>query len=253
MLQPETYIILGANSAIGSELAKSIAPKVQQLILFYHQRKERIVDLVAPNIWQYPVDITNFNDFMGIIHQLKQEFKAQDLGAVYLPTIRSFDHQPLLNTDLKLTREIIDVNFLGAIHFLKSILSLDTVNSQRIVLLGSNVSKIGLPNGSVYAATKAAIANLTKSVAQEVGYRNILINTVSPGPVITADQSFDQEYQEFRENYFATQKKFTCLNRLAEIDDVCALIKFLTSLENKHITGEEIFITGGVRSTPHVI
>jgi NAD(P)-dependent dehydrogenase (short-subunit alcohol dehydrogenase family) len=112
-------------------------------------------------------------------------------------------------------------------------------------MIGSNVSRVGLKNGSVYAATKAAVANLVRSVALEEGSYNTLINTVSPGPVETVNNDFDPAYCEFRRDYFANQLKLTSLGRLATVDDVCQTIIFLTSMANSHITGEEIFITGG--------
>jgi 3-oxoacyl-[acyl-carrier protein] reductase len=145
---------------------------------------------------------------------------------------------------------------IGAVHFLKAVLSVVKIPTTRpfkreelnyctrIVMVGSNVSRSGLKYGSVYAATKAALANLVKSVAMEEGLSNVLINTVSPGPVATDSKEFGEEYKSFRNDYFETQKALNSLNRVAETCDVCHLIKFLTSLENKHITGEEIFVAG---------
>jgi len=250
--QPETFIIYGANSAIGSELAKNILPEVNTLVLFYNDKTDKISDLLKNNkVISFKSDI---RDYDNLLDQITYLSKSNHIGAVYLPTIRSYDHKPLYETSLYLTKEIIDVNLVGAIHFLKAMLNysnqrtnetLDEL-SMRIVLIGSNVTRTGLKNGSVYSATKAAMANLARSVAMEVGINNTLINVISPGPVIAENQTFKGDYSEFRKQYFETQKGLTSLNRLAEINDVCLMIKYLTSLENKHLTGEEIFLTGGV-------
>ena len=244
---PDFFIVYGANSFIGSEFAKMIRPEVKKLILFYPKKTDKIAELLpAENVKAIQSDILDFNDFKKKIHDLREENCINNLGAVYFSTYRSVDHKPLGETGLDLTKNIIDVNLFGAIHFLKGIFSINqSVASTRIVMLGSHVSRIGLKNGSVYAATKAAIANLTRSVAMEEGIHNTLINTVSPGPVETDNKDFSAEYTKFRQEYFDTQLRLTSLKRLASVSEICQLIMFLTSMENKHITGEELFITGG--------
>ncbi|MCL1827682.1 MAG: SDR family oxidoreductase [Candidatus Cloacimonetes bacterium] len=249
--QPKTYVIYGANSAIGSELAKSVLPDVNDLVLFYHDKTDNIQSILShEKVTSFKYDI---KDFEGIIEQVNHIKKDRHFAAVYLPTMRSYDAKPLFETSLYLTKDIIETNFLGAIHFLKAMITLMPARakeslaelSMRIVMLGSNVTRTGLKNGSVYAASKAAIANLCRSVAMEEGVNNILINTISPGPVLTDNSGYKGEYLEYRKEYFENQKAATSLNRLAEIQDVCQAIKFLTSMENQHITGEEIFLTGG--------
>jgi len=246
MILPETYFICGANSVIGSEFAKYIHNKNQHLILFYHQKTDRINDLLDLGVASFQVDITDFTAFQNKIRLLSASYNFQNIGAVFFPAVRSYDHKPLRETSEDLVKEIIKVNLWGAVNFLQGILALPNVESTRIVLFGSYVSKTGLKNGSIYAATKAALANLTKSVAQEEGPNKVLINTVSPGPVETDQDCFSEDYLQFRKEYYATQKKNSCLNKIADIKDICTLVRFLTSFENNHITGEEIFITGGL-------
>ena len=250
MRQAETYVIYGANSFIGSELAKMMLPDVKNLVLFYHERFDRIKDLIGlDKVRVYQSDVRDYEDLVGKMKIVYSEFGIGDLGVVYLPAVRSFDSKALAETSLELSREIVEVNLMGAVHFLKAVTSPlpppEMRGDLRIVMVGSNVSRSGLKNGSVYAATKAAVANLVKSVAMEVGDRNVLINTVSPGPVETDGKGFSEEYIRFRKEYFETQKALTSLNRVATAGEVCSLIRFLTSTENNHITGEELFVTGG--------
>jgi NAD(P)-dependent dehydrogenase (short-subunit alcohol dehydrogenase family) len=247
MRQPETYVIYGANSCIGSELARAVLPDVKDLILFYHEKTGRIEDLFANGkVRAFQSDVREFEDFQEKMKKIHAEMELKDVGVVYLPAIRSYDHRPLSGADLNVVKEIIDTNFLGSINFLKAVLPLNkSAQSLRIVMMGSNVSRTGLKNGSVYAATKSAVSNLVRSVAMEEGCRNTFINTVSPGPVETDNSGYDSGYAQFRKEYFETQKALTSLNRVASAVDVCSLIRFLTSPENNHITGEELFVTGG--------
>jgi len=117
--------------------------------------------------------------------------------------------------------------------------------SGRIVLFGSNVSRIGLKNGSAYAASKAAIANICRSVSIEEAENKILINTISPGPVKIVDAHFSEEYQEFRQKYYQEQLQQIPMKRLVNFNDIYGVCKFLISEENSYMTGEEIFLTGG--------
>ena len=253
MKQPKTYIIYGANSCIGAELAKMILPLVENLVLFYHERSDRIESLMNhEKVKIIQSDVCKFVDLVYRFKKVSEEIDVSDLGVVFLPAVRSQDMMSLKETSMELTKEIINVNFIGAVHFLKAVLGILNTSptstadggSARIVMVGSDVSQSGLKNGSIYAATKSAMANLVKSVAMEEGLSNVLINTVSPGPVATFNSYFDEEYTRFRKEYFETQKALTSLNRVAEVVDICNLIMFLTSIENKHISGEEIFIRG---------
>ena len=253
--QPNSYLIYGANSSIGAELARNVAGNVEHLVLFYHKKTDKIKDLFSySNVHAVQSDIRDFEDLSKKLKDVYTKWNITDLAAVYLPAIRSYDHKPLDETSLELSKNIIEVNFLGAVHFLKGIMGLrklksstDTLSpsSIRFVLLGSNVSRIGLKNGAIYAASKAALGNLSRSVAIEMGRRNILINTVSPGPVETDDLNISEDYTLFRKEYFETHKALSSLNKVGSVFEICSLILFLTSLENTHITGEEIFITGG--------
>ena len=262
MKQPDTFLIYGANSCIGAELSRKVLPEVNNLILFYHEKTDKIKELFSDNkVHPFSSDIRDYKDFILKLENIFTKINTKNLGAVYLPAIRSYDHKPIVETSLEITKEIIDVNFVGAVHFLKGLIKMRTEEfkvkqeefqnslfssyTTKLVLLGSNVSRTGLKNGSVYSATKAAIANLTRSVAMEIGHQNIFVNTISPGPIETNNSDYSVEYKKFRDEYFETQKNFTSLNKVASIDEVNSLICFLTSLDNTHLTGEEIFITGG--------
>lgn len=246
----DTYIIGGANSAIAVDTISRIIPYIKRLILLYHNNRDLLDNMLRnfnknelPQIDFISADITNYQELSDKFSDINI---TTNFAGCYYSTIRSYDHKSLYETDLFVTKDIIDTNLFGAIHFLKLLLKFSRkVQQSNYVLLGSNISKNGLKNGSIYAATKAAVSNLTKSVAQEEGVNNVLINTVSPGPVETNNSSFSPDYKAFRQNYFNDKREKTALHRLAQPKDISELIIFLTSLNNKHITGEEIFITGG--------
>ncbi len=98
-----------------------------------------------------------------------------------------------------------------------------------------------LPKYGAYAATKAAVEQLTRIFAREVGKRSITANTVSPGPVDT---------ELFRTGKTAADIErmmaMAALNRLGEPDDIAQVVLFLVSDEARWITGQNIGVNGGI-------
>ena len=115
----------------------------------------------------------------------------------------------------------------------------------KIVLFGSNVTRIGLPFGSAYSASKAALANIARTLAAEEAQNNIIVNIISPGPVKIDDSHFSESYRKFREEYYRKNLREIPLQRCASFEDLFGLCNFLLSAENSYITGEEFFVTGG--------
>jgi NAD(P)-dependent dehydrogenase (short-subunit alcohol dehydrogenase family) len=89
-----------------------------------------------------------------------------------------------------------------------------------------------------YAATKAALHSLTRTVAAEVGPYGIRCNTVAPGLVWT-------KFLEKNEEQFRSEIEKTPLRRFGYPDDVADVIAFLASEESRFITGETIVVSGG--------
>ncbi|MCB5250799.1 MAG: SDR family oxidoreductase [Candidatus Cloacimonadales bacterium] len=238
-------LIIGANSNIGAFLAKQFYND-HELILHYHRNQERIKSLIEGNgVKTIQFDICNYTDIKDSFTKLFSEKKDIPDAVIFCSTERSKDFQKLAESDSKLIDSIINTNFNGLCYSLNILIPfLRKKNGARIVLFGSNVSRIGLKNGSVYAATKAAVSSIARSIAIEEAENNIFINVVSPGPVQIDNSQFSPEYRKFREEYYMQQSEKIPLGRVANFEDIYHTIDFLL-FKNSYITGEEIFITGG--------
>jgi len=238
-----TALIIGANSNIGSFLAEKLLENSCDLILHYHKNRDRI-DKLFPlqNVMHFSCDIKNEADFREAFTALE---KTPDI-LIVCSAVRSSDFSALAESDSRVCHEIIETNIMGTYNVLKVIIPLmRKLEASHIVLFASNVSRIGLENGAIYSASKAAIANLCRSVAKEEAKHNILINAVSPGPVEIDSSHFSHEYQNFRKDYYLKQTQQIPLKKTAQMDDIWHSVSFLISPDNRYITGEEIFITGG--------
>jgi len=248
-MKGKAIIITGANGAIGSFLTAEYLKRGCLVFALIHNHKDRIsplIDKFPDKLVVKECDLTNYDVVKSVFREFIDQFGFIPRKLIHTSAVRSSDFSILTNTDPKRWYSIVQMNIFSCYNLLHIILPFyqkDRVG--KIVLIGSNISRTGLKNGSAYAVAKGALANLARTIALEYGQDNILINVLSPGAV-QADQShFDQDYRRFREDYFQKELKNTPLRKLVQPIDILNSCDFLLSDKNNLISGEEIFITGG--------
>jgi 3-oxoacyl-[acyl-carrier protein] reductase len=136
---------------------------------------------------------------------------------------------------------VLSINLTGAFLALQLVLpGMLKERWGRIINMASVVGQSGNPGQANYVASKAGIIGLTKTLAQELGSRNITVNAVAPG-FIETDMTAKLP-QEVRERMLAA----TALKRGGTPDDVAAAVAFLASDEAAYITGHVINVNGGM-------
>ena len=105
----------------------------------------------------------------------------------------------------------------------------------RIITIGSVVASTGNPGQTNYSATKAGVLGFTKSLARELGPRNITVNCISPGGI------FANQDKEFVRKY----ENITPSGRMGNIKDLKSVLKFLIDENNTYINGQNIAVDGG--------
>lgn len=177
--------IIGASSGIGEALAYELASRGAVLALSARNEAslKAITDKLNSNEHKiFSFDVSNAEQFKRNAHAIRANLGRIDsiiyLSAVYFP-------QSLKALDLYQTKEMIDINLLGAFHCIQSVLPIFIEQQTgQIALCGSVAGYIGLPNGQPYSATKAAIQNLAESLYLE--HSDMLdIKLISPGFVKT--------------------------------------------------------------------
>ncbi|MBN2829425.1 MAG: SDR family oxidoreductase [Candidatus Cloacimonetes bacterium] len=243
-----TILITGANGNIGSYIAEYYASKGDTLHLLYHKSDERLLKLVNayPTIHYQTCDLVDLQQVETACAKLREASGSIPEIIIHTSSKRSTDFAEIETSSPELWYEIIKNNLFSVYNLLRVNLPLMKEHDYgRIVLFGSNVSRIGLPKGTAYAVSKAGIVNLVRSVAQELQDYNITINALSPGPIQIDDSHFSEEYREFRKRYYAKELNQIPKKRLAELDDIIHVCDFLTAENSSYISGEEFFVTGG--------
>jgi len=248
-MKNNAIIITGANGNVGSFFARKYCDMGENLILIIHKNDHRINDLIqdySDRIQAFQADLSDYSNLKTKLEKVITETNWKPDRLIHTATARSSVIKSLADSDPKLWKNIINANLVGTFNILKTTLKYFRQNKNgKIVLFGSNVSRIGLPKGTAYAASKAGIANIGRTLAAEEADSNIIVNTVSPGPIKIDDSQFSESYRKFRQEYYEVKLRETPLKRCASFQDIFGLCEFLLSKDNSYITGEEFFITGG--------
>ncbi|MDD4309359.1 MAG: SDR family NAD(P)-dependent oxidoreductase [Candidatus Cloacimonetes bacterium] len=242
-------LITGANSQIGSFLAKAYRAEGYQLLLLYHNRNDRLREFVSDaGCLLQPVDLGDPLAITTALDKSKKHFGCYPSSLIHCAAIRSSDAMPIEKTEPALFTKVFNTNVMSAYNVLQCIIPFMKENCQgRIVLFGSSVTRSGLKNGSAYAASKAAITNIVKSVAIEVAPYGILINAISPAPVETElEEDYSGEYLDFRKAYFKAHKESAPTGKLVTKQEIKLVVDMLISDVLQNLTGEEILLTGGI-------
>lgn len=233
-------MITGANSQIGSFLARQYEQEGRELILLYHTRDDRLKKIKSPLL---SVDLRDLEATQSLISKIEGSIGA----LIHCSAVRSVDNQALADTNPQDFKRVFDDNFYPAYHILRTVLPImRKQNFGRVILFSSDVTRSGLANGSAYAAAKAAIANLAKSAALENAKHNVLVNCIAPAPVDTVlEEDFSGSYLEFRKAYFAKHLANSAAEQLVSRAEIKQVADFLISADIRTLCGEEIFLTGG--------
>ena len=136
---------------------------------------------------------------------------------------------------------VVDANLTAAFRVVKrAARGLVKARSGRIVLMSSVVGLLGSAGQANYAASKAGLVGLARSIARELGSRAITVNVVAPGPVATDMTA------ALGDDRLAALTEMVPLGRMADPDEIAGVVAFLASADAAYITGAVIPVDGGL-------
>lgn len=183
-------------------------------------------------------DVSSFEDSEKMIKEIIDEFGRLDVLVNNAGITKDTLIMRMKKEDFE---SVINVNLIGTFNVTKNVVPyMMKQRFGRIINMASVVGISGNAGQSNYAASKAGIIGFTKSLAKELGSRNIAVNAVAPGYIQTA--MTDVLPDKVKEGILSSVP----LGRLGETKDVANLVKFLASPESSYITGQVINVDGGM-------
>ena len=242
-LTDKVAIVTGASRGIGEAIAKKISSCGAKIILIARNSDQLVAvkETIISNggiAESMAGDVSNLNSISEIVTNTFDKWGRIDILVNNAGIARDNIIMRMKEDDWD---SVMNINLKGCFNGIKSVARPMIKNKAgRIINITSVIGQIGNAGQSNYAASKAGIMGLTKSMAKELGSRNITVNAVAPG-YITTDMT-NELNDEVKE-----QMKFSIpLGRLGTPDDVANLVCFLASDEAGYITGQTFNVDGGM-------
>ena len=152
---------------------------------------------------------------------------------------------PFAQTDEALFDEVFNINVRGVYFTIQKALPLLN-DGASIIINSSVVNQTGTPNASVYAATKAAVRSFARTLTSELVERNIRVNVVSPGPIVTPLFGRTGLPQEAVDEFAKQIVAKVPMKRFGQPEEIAATVLFLATPEASYISGVDLNVDGGM-------
>ena len=241
----KTALVTGGSRGIGKAIALQLG-KSFNVVVGYSSSKDSgdkvVAEIINSGGTASPVeiDVTNIESIENAFTTIEKEYGGVDV-LVNNAGITKDNILPRLKEDD--WNDVIDTNLSGSYrtsqraikHMMKS-------KWGRIVYISSIVGMMGNQGQANYAASKAGLIGLSKSIAKEMGSRNITSNVIAPGYIETDMTAFLTDEQ--KDNIIEQLS----IKRIGKPEDIANIVSFLCTDESEYITGEVISVDGGITS-----
>jgi 3-oxoacyl-[acyl-carrier protein] reductase len=246
-LTGKVAVVTGASKGIGAAIAKQLAAEGAAVVVNYASSKEgadRVVADIKDRGGRAVAVQADMAKQSGIRHLFAEAVKAFGRLDVLVNNAGIYEFAPLENVTAEHFHKQFNLNVLGLLLASQEAIKHFRDAGGSIVNISSVVATTAPATGSVYSATKAAVDAVTRSLAKELGPRNIRVNAINPGLVETEGvQSAGLSSGDFREQIEGQ----TPLGRIGQPQDIGPAAVFLASNDSSWITGETLHIAGGFR------
>ncbi|MGA7214465.1 MAG: SDR family oxidoreductase [Terrimicrobiaceae bacterium] len=243
-LSEKIALVTGGSSGIGLATAKRFV--AEGAYVFITGRRQAELDAAAAEIGSNASairsDVADLADLDRLFDTIKQQKGRLDIlfanagGGAFVPlelvTEEHFD-------------KYFGINVKGTLFTVQKALPLMPAGSA-IIINGSMVSIKGFPAFGVYSATKAALRSFARTWSVDLKGRNIRVNVVSPGTVVTPGYKNELGLTDEQITQMTAQASATTpLGRVGTPDEIAKTVVFLASDDSSYVTGIELFVDGG--------
>jgi 3-oxoacyl-[acyl-carrier protein] reductase len=244
-LKGKVAVVTGASKGIGAAIATHLAADGASVVVNYASSKEgaeRVVKEINGNGGKaiaVQADVAKPADIRRLFDEAKKTFGSVD---VIVNNAGVYEFLPIEGVTPEHFRKQFDLNVLGLLLVTQEGIKHFGPAGGNVINISSVAATAGLPNASVYSATKAAVDAVTRSLAAELGPRKIRVNSINPGMIETEGlQAGGFLGGDFQKQMVAQ----TPLGRIGQPRDIGPVAVFLASSDSGWVTGETINVAGG--------
>ncbi|MCU5746712.1 3-oxoacyl-[acyl-carrier-protein] reductase [Staphylococcus sp. SQ8-PEA] len=240
----KNVLVTGASRGIGRSIALQFAEEGYNVAVNYAGNKDKaeavVEEIKAKGVDSFAIqtNVANPDEVKAMIKEVVSQFGSIDVLVNNAGITRD---NLLMRMKEHEWDDVIDTNLKGVFNCIQKVTpQMLRQKSGSIINLSSVVGSVGNPGQANYVATKAGVVGLTKSTARELASRNITVNAVAPG-FIVSDMT-DALSDELKEQMLDQIP----LKRFGEDQDIADTVTFLASDKAKYITGQTIHVNGGM-------
>lgn len=240
-------VVTGASKGIGASIAEHLAAEGAAVVVNYASSMGGAERVVAKIVEQggravaVQADVSQPADIERLFAETKQAFGKLD---ILVNNAGIYEFAPIEDVTPEHFHKQFNLNVLGLLLTTREAVKHFGADGGSIVNVSSVVATLAPPNTAVYSATKAAVNAVTRSLGQELGSRKIRVNAVNPGMIETeGTHGAGITESDFRKQVEAQ----TPLGRIGQPQDIAPAVVFLASSDSGWLTGETLYISGGMR------
>lgn len=246
MLKGKCAVITGSTRGIGKAIAIKYASLGCNIVINYKSENDEVnARELSDEICKLGVDtlivkanVGDFEEAKNLVEKAKEKFGKVDILVNNAGITK--DNLILIMNESDFDN-VINVNLKGSFNCLKAVTPIMLKQKHgKIINMASVVGVIGNPGQVNYCASKAGVIGMTKSLARELGSKNINVNAIAPGFI---DTDMTRVLSEDQKKNILSQVP---LKRLGLASDIANVAAFLASEDSDYITGQVIHVDGGM-------
>jgi len=244
-LEGKVALVTGGNSGIGLATAKRFREEGAKVVISGRNQKtlDEAVKQLGKDVLAVRADVSKSEDLARLYSTISQKLGKID---VLFANAGIYKFVPFETTSEALYDELFDINAKGVYFTIQK--ALPFLNDGASIVINTSIAgQIGLPFGSAYAATKAALRSFTRSLAASLVDRKIRVNAVSPGPINTPEGFARTGLPQEQLDQMVTDIVGKVpMKRIGQPSEIASAVAFLASTDASFITGSEIAVDGGL-------
>lgn len=245
-LKDKVAVITGSSKGIGAGMAKEYAREGAKVVVNYSASKES-ADKVVEEIIQnggtaiaIQADISKITDIRRLFEETKKAYGRLD---ILVNNASVWRYEKLEDISEETFQLQISTGLMAHMFCAQQAVAMFGESGGSIINLSSTISLNPIPGTLIYCAIKAAVDSLAKTLAKELGPRNIRVNTIAPGMTESEGSTADGRPGSEMEKQFLA---LTPLGRIGLPIDIAKVAVFLASDDAGWVTGERITVSGGL-------